>query len=117
MIIARTEDVWTRFSLRMLAEKPVSSAPYYTLPLWTSKRPTILSTGWPCWGSWRRGYVCLETEKAYGMVFVEYEITARVRQWYVLAPVLFNQFFDAVFAATVCAHPAWVWKRDGVQFG
>lgn len=39
------------------------------------------------------------------MVFVEYEITTRVRQRYVLTPVLFSLFFDAVFAATISVRP------------
>ena len=42
--------------------------------------------------------------RAYGKVSVEFGITAGVRQGDVLAPVLFNLFFNAVIAATMSAH-------------
>ena len=42
---------------------------------------------------------------AYGRVSSEFDVTTGVRQGDVLAPVLFNLFFDAVIAATMSAHP------------
>ena len=43
--------------------------------------------------------------RAYGRVSSEFDVTTGVRQGDVLAPVLFNLFFDAVIVATVSACP------------
>ena len=44
-------------------------------------------------------------ERAYGRVSGEFGITTGVRQGDVLAPTLFNLFFDSVIAATLAQHP------------
>ena len=43
--------------------------------------------------------------RAYGKMSAEFDITTGVRHGDVLAPVLFNLFFDAVIAATLSEHP------------
>ena len=43
--------------------------------------------------------------RAYGRVSGEFDITTGVRQGDVLAPTLFNLFFDSVIAATLSQHP------------
>ena len=43
--------------------------------------------------------------RAYGRVSEEFHITTGVRQGDVLAPTLFNLFFDSVIAYTLASHP------------
>ena len=43
--------------------------------------------------------------RAYGRVSVEFNITTGVRQGDVLAPTLFNLFFDSVIVYTMASHP------------